>query len=63
VVGSRGHGWFAEAVLGSVASHCVRHAACPVVVIPASLAAPDAPVVPEQAGAPEPMSYGPGPLL
>jgi nucleotide-binding universal stress UspA family protein len=63
VVGSRGHGWFAGAVLGSVATYCVRRAACPVVVIPASLAAPDAPVVPERAGAPAPLSYGLGPLL
>jgi nucleotide-binding universal stress UspA family protein len=60
VVGRRGHGWFAGAVLGSVASYCVRRAACPVVVIPVSLAAPDAP---NEAGTPEPMSYGLGPLL
>ena len=33
VVGHRGHGGFHEMLTGSVAIHCVSHAACPVVVV------------------------------
>ncbi len=33
VVGSRGHGGFTEAVLGSVSQACVHHARCPVVIV------------------------------
>jgi nucleotide-binding universal stress UspA family protein len=34
VVGSRGRGAVAARVLGSVSQGCVRHARCPVVVVP-----------------------------
>lgn len=33
VMGSRGHGGFTEALLGSVSQHCVHHSRCPVVII------------------------------
>jgi nucleotide-binding universal stress UspA family protein len=33
VVGSRGHGGFASALLGSVSQHCASHSPCPVVII------------------------------
>lgn len=36
VVGSRGHGALANVLLGSVSTHCVTHAACPVTVVRAS---------------------------
>lgn len=33
VVGSRGHGGFTSALLGSVGHYCAAHATCPVVII------------------------------
>jgi nucleotide-binding universal stress UspA family protein len=33
VVGSRGHGGFSGALLGSVSQHCAHHSPCPIVII------------------------------
>lgn len=33
VVGSRGHGTFTEALIGSVSQNCAHHARCPVVIV------------------------------
>lgn len=34
VVGTRGHGGVVGLLLGSVATYCIRHAPCPVLVVP-----------------------------
>jgi nucleotide-binding universal stress UspA family protein len=34
VLGRRGHGRIVDLLLGSVSEHCIRHATCPVVVVP-----------------------------
>jgi nucleotide-binding universal stress UspA family protein len=33
VVGNRGHGGFASALLGSVSQHCAHHAPCPLLIV------------------------------
>ncbi|HEX9624829.1 MAG TPA: universal stress protein [Streptosporangiaceae bacterium] len=33
VVGSRGHGTFTDALIGSVSQNCTHHAKCPVVIV------------------------------
>lgn len=43
VVGSRGRGAAVEALLGSVSEACLHHAPCPVVVVPPSAGAVEAP--------------------
>lgn len=50
VVGTRGHGRLRHAVLGSVSEACIRHARCPVLVVPAPQPAPAHPsdVVPRE---------------
>jgi nucleotide-binding universal stress UspA family protein len=64
VLGSHGHGQLFEAVLGSVSGYCVRHASCPVVVIPGRLVERAESVSHAASPArPEPLSYGIGPLL
>lgn len=64
VLGSHGHGRLFEAVLGSVSQYCVRHASCPVVIIPGLMVQPATEEERQDAlGQPESLSYGLGPLL
>ncbi|MBO0840609.1 MAG: universal stress protein [Sciscionella sp.] len=59
VLGSHGRGRLAESILGSVAQYCVKHAGCPVLIIPARLADCDT----EHHTPTAPGGYQPGPLL
>ncbi|NKQ52051.1 universal stress protein [Amycolatopsis sp. K13G38] len=54
VLGSHGHGLLMHALVGSVSAHCLRHATCPVVIVPAQ-------VINEHASATA--GYTPGPIL
>jgi nucleotide-binding universal stress UspA family protein len=42
VVGSRGHGGFTGALLGSVSQHCAHHAPCPLIIVRAHVSFPAA---------------------
>ena len=42
VVGSRGHGTFTDALIGSVSQNCAHHAQCPVVIVRDGNSAPAA---------------------
>jgi nucleotide-binding universal stress UspA family protein len=41
VIGSHGHSRLFHSVLGSVSQECIRHAACPVLVVPTPRTEPD----------------------
>ena len=64
VLGSHGRTWLVEKLLGSVSAYCVRHAPCPVVVIPAHLAGKPAEQSTKESEADFRSAPGtPGPLL
>jgi nucleotide-binding universal stress UspA family protein len=42
VVGSRGHGGFTSALLGSVSQHCAHLSPCPIVIVRAGVGEPEA---------------------
>lgn len=50
VVGSRGRGRVATALIGSVSARCIREATCPVLVIPHQMVSPPAGYVDPRAG-------------
>ncbi|UOX90674.1 universal stress protein [Amycolatopsis sp. FBCC-B4732] len=50
VVGSHGKGKLREVLAGSVSSACLRHATCPVAVIPPPARTPDSPLGKQLAG-------------
>jgi len=49
VVGSRGHGGFANLLLGSVGTKCVEHAVCPVLIVHGSVPPRSAVIAPGEA--------------
>ncbi|MGW7534974.1 universal stress protein [Amycolatopsis sp. NPDC054798] len=58
VLGSHGHSRVLRMLVGSVSEYCLRHARCPVVIVPARSAEEREPLPEAAAGA-----YYPGPLL
>jgi nucleotide-binding universal stress UspA family protein len=63
VLGSHGHGRLFEAVVGTVAQYCLKHAFCPLVIIPVQLVEPSTSDGAADPSQPEALSHGVGPLL